>query len=376
MISKEELTRIAARKGFPLAVIEKDYALTWALKAIYANPKLSKYLVFKGGTCLSKVYAGMYRLSEDLDFSAYKEGKLDNTELLAQVRAACAGANAVGAPNLAIIEDTIHENPGMLSFRIRYSGILGQAGKLKMEITLHEWVQFESRHEVTKERSYPDVEPFTVHCYDLMEILSEKLRAIIQRGKSRDYYDTWQIVTRKDLLGSASADLLNIRSRLKEKCDRNKIAYEPEKMFEETRAEAAKDHWAHGLGHLVKPLPAFDEAIASLSEVFWAEKELAQFAAKPGFENIRNLWRDPSTTLLVFRAIDIIVGKLDSKKAAEVVSALDLLITFCIEIPELKAQVGQKTKGFATVLENDPDREIRDGVVRLKNVLAGNVRPV
>ncbi|MFA5246530.1 MAG: nucleotidyl transferase AbiEii/AbiGii toxin family protein [Candidatus Micrarchaeia archaeon] len=370
MISKEELTRIAAKKGFPLAVIEKDYALTWSLKAVYANPKLSKYLVFKGGTCLSKVYAGMYRLSEDLDFSAYKDGWMDNATLLAEVRAACADANSTGAPNLAIIEDTVHENPGMLSFRLRYSGILNQAGKLKMEITLHEWVQFESKHEITKELSYPDIESFTVHCYDLIEILSEKLRAIIQRGKSRDYYDTWQIVTRKGLMSDAKADLSNIHNRLKEKCDRNKLAYEPEKMFEDKRVETVKDHWEHGLAHLVKPLPEFDEVIASLSEVFWAEKELAHFTAKPDFENIRNLWRDPANTLLVFRAIDITIDKLDSKRAAEVVDALDFLITLCIEIPELKKRVEQRSKGYLVILEHDSDRNIKDAVERLKNVLA------
>ncbi|MFH1750087.1 MAG: nucleotidyl transferase AbiEii/AbiGii toxin family protein [Candidatus Micrarchaeota archaeon] len=369
MISKDELTRIAAKKGFPPHVIEKDYALTWTLKALYSNQKLSKYLVFKGGTCLSKVYADIYRLSEDLDFSAYKEGKMDSKMLFDEIAKAFASANAAGAPNLAIILDSIHENPGMVMLKIRYSGILEKSSNLKMEISLNEWIQFESKHAIIKERTYPDIEPFELHCYDLIEILSEKLRAIMQRGKTRDYYDAWQITARRDLLGDAKGDLANIRLRLKEKCTRNKIAYEPEKMFEEKRLDAARGEWENGLERLVKELPKFEDVVGDLAEIFRAEKELAQFKAKPDFENIRNLWRDNAANLLLTRAIDIAVDELVSKRAAEIEAALNLLTMICMEIPKLKDLIGRKTVGFLAILESDQDRKIKDAVMRLKNAL-------
>lgn len=53
------------RYGFPERLIEKDYFCTALLQ--YLAPA-SKELVFKGGTCLAKVHASFYRLSEDLDF--------------------------------------------------------------------------------------------------------------------------------------------------------------------------------------------------------------------------------------------------------------------------------------------------------------------
>ena len=131
MISRDDLTKIAKQKGFPLHVIEKDYALTWALKAIYSNHKLFAYLAFKGGTCLSKIYAENYRLSEDLDFTAYWKERLSNEELKQELANAFNSANQLGAPNLEIIEKEVHENPGLIQIPVRYNGPLNHPGKLK-----------------------------------------------------------------------------------------------------------------------------------------------------------------------------------------------------------------------------------------------------
>jgi predicted nucleotidyltransferase component of viral defense system len=62
----KSLERASRIKGFLLPLLEKDYYLTLILSR--AN-QLSGDLIFKGGTCLSKVYYSYYRLSEDLDFT-------------------------------------------------------------------------------------------------------------------------------------------------------------------------------------------------------------------------------------------------------------------------------------------------------------------
>ena len=53
------------RFGFPERLIEKDYVCTIILEFLTAG---HADLVFKGGTCLAKIYADFYRMSEDLDF--------------------------------------------------------------------------------------------------------------------------------------------------------------------------------------------------------------------------------------------------------------------------------------------------------------------
>src|SRR4030043_257539 len=50
---------------FAPRLVEKDYFCTVLLEYL---SDASDGLVFKGGTCLAKVHADFYRLSEDLDF--------------------------------------------------------------------------------------------------------------------------------------------------------------------------------------------------------------------------------------------------------------------------------------------------------------------
>jgi predicted nucleotidyltransferase component of viral defense system len=67
---KEEFAKLinstSMRTGFLPIMLEKDYYLTTFLSNI---SKLSENLVFKGGTCLNKIYFDYHRLSEDLDFT-------------------------------------------------------------------------------------------------------------------------------------------------------------------------------------------------------------------------------------------------------------------------------------------------------------------
>jgi predicted nucleotidyltransferase component of viral defense system len=55
----------AAQTEFSERLIEKDYYCTLVLADLHEG---KTQIVFKGGTCLSKVHADFFRLSEDLDF--------------------------------------------------------------------------------------------------------------------------------------------------------------------------------------------------------------------------------------------------------------------------------------------------------------------
>jgi hypothetical protein len=49
------------------AIAEKDFWVTWTLDKLFAHPELSRLLMFKGGTSLSKVFGLIERFSEDID---------------------------------------------------------------------------------------------------------------------------------------------------------------------------------------------------------------------------------------------------------------------------------------------------------------------
>ena len=62
---REAVTFTAAETAFVPRLIEKDYYCTVLLQYLAVA---GGGLVFRGGTCLAKVHAQFYRLSEDLDF--------------------------------------------------------------------------------------------------------------------------------------------------------------------------------------------------------------------------------------------------------------------------------------------------------------------
>ena len=60
----------ATQLSFAARLVEKDYYASVLLEHLAAADET---LVFKGGTCLSKVYEQFFRLSEDLDFWLFRE---------------------------------------------------------------------------------------------------------------------------------------------------------------------------------------------------------------------------------------------------------------------------------------------------------------
>ncbi|HEB85887.1 MAG TPA: nucleotidyl transferase AbiEii/AbiGii toxin family protein [Gammaproteobacteria bacterium] len=60
-------SQTAANKRMTPAVVEKDFWVSWVLKHLYQHDELTRLLMFKGGTSLSKVYQLIDRFSEDID---------------------------------------------------------------------------------------------------------------------------------------------------------------------------------------------------------------------------------------------------------------------------------------------------------------------
>lgn len=83
VLFREAVSFTAAQTALAPNLIEKDYFCTLLLERLAAAEGM---LVFKGGTCLAKVHAGFYRLSEDLDFAIRRLGLQQDEELIGLVR--------------------------------------------------------------------------------------------------------------------------------------------------------------------------------------------------------------------------------------------------------------------------------------------------
>ena len=201
--NKEEfiktLERASKKKEFLLPLLEKDYYLTLILSGVH---ELSEDLIFKGGTCLNKIYYSYYRLSEDLDFSM----KLPRYEATRGERRKCIQPvkdkikKFVESFDLKI-DDSV--NPGrneskQYVYYFVYQSALRQVeAKIKFEIGL----RYNPILEVEKRQvQHNFLHPFTgeplfdggrVNCLSLKEIVSEKLRAAALRKTiaPRDFYD-------------------------------------------------------------------------------------------------------------------------------------------------------------------------------------------
>ena len=193
------LERTSAQTGFPLRLLEKDYYITVVLSKIN---ELSKDLIFKGGTCLSKIYYSYYRLSEDLDFTL----KLPTQKSTRTIR-----RNAMKPIKEAIrpflkgfgmiiegLDKAGHRESTQYIYYLDYdSVVLNKKESIKLEIGLRfnpilpaviKKVNHKFLHPFTKE---PLFDSGNVSCFALKELVAEKLRAAATRKiiAGRDFYD-------------------------------------------------------------------------------------------------------------------------------------------------------------------------------------------
>lgn len=223
-IFREALAYSEATTGFTATLIEKDYYCSLILQYFFDS---DTSLVFKGGTCLSKVYADFYRLSEDLDLiipvaantsrdqrrSDMKPVKRIFDELPAVVRGV-AILEAFGGHN---------ESRQYIGYLEYQSAVIEKQEKIKVEVGLREPLL--SRVESKTARTLivnpftdqPFLPVFTVRAMAVKEAYAEKLRAAMTRkGPAiRDFFDLFHAVHEIGL-DSQDPDFLSmVRAKLK-----------------------------------------------------------------------------------------------------------------------------------------------------------------
>lgn len=66
------IEQVARKTGLPVQSIEKDWWVTFVLRALFSLP-MAEYFIFKGGTSLSKAWNLIERFSEDIDIALSPE---------------------------------------------------------------------------------------------------------------------------------------------------------------------------------------------------------------------------------------------------------------------------------------------------------------
>lgn len=195
---REAVNYTAAETAFAARLIEKDYFCTLLLGHLsMAEPAL----VFKGGTCLAKVHAGFYRLSEDLDFVipvTAQTGRAERSRRVAELKRVIVRLEQ----NIPAFRATTPlrgaSNSTQYIATVSYASLVAhQQDTIKVEIALREPLLTASivgaAHTIIRNpvSGAPMIPVISVPSISQAEAMAEKLRAALSRREVaiRDFYD-------------------------------------------------------------------------------------------------------------------------------------------------------------------------------------------
>jgi predicted nucleotidyltransferase component of viral defense system len=195
---REAILYTATLTGFTSELIEKDYFCSILLSYLYGD---DTPLVFRGGTCLSKIYGEFYRLSEDLDFTisvpfdAPRSLRRKKIESVKKVVGRIYDTLSIFSLSQNLVA---HNNSTQYIAQVKYqSHIRSSSATIKIEIGLREEILTMPQKGLVKTLlldpfSYkPVVQEFSAMCLSLNEAYAEKIRAALTRRELaiRDFYD-------------------------------------------------------------------------------------------------------------------------------------------------------------------------------------------
>lgn len=259
MILRHEIAEYAKEWGIPPDTVDKDYVLGHFLSSFYDH--YGDELIFKGGTCLRKCYFPDYRFSEDLDFSSvdnkFELRKADLISICAQLK----DKTRIQFHPENIIPLVSRDIFKGYQVKIKYWGAnhsrhdeppskIKWTTKIKLEISTDELcVQpFENKKII---HQYSDRLPGTnkITCYSIDEIISEKLRSLVQRSYSapRDIYDLYHLT--KD---HKPEEWDQIKHLFLEKMRHKEIEYlGPDQLINEDKINTIMKAWDTSVAHQI-----------------------------------------------------------------------------------------------------------------------------
>ncbi|MFO7789197.1 MAG: nucleotidyl transferase AbiEii/AbiGii toxin family protein [Bacteroidales bacterium] len=227
MLKQKEIVEISLNKQVPKAIIDKDWVLGHFLNAMFSFGEVRNKFVFKGGTCLHKCYIEDYRFSEDLDFTLLDTEFNVNEVFINKIMKTAYEQSGIKF-YLADLNYQYSDNiPQGYKAGIKYWGADHNPNQrplppMRWQTSISIDISF------SEQLLLPAIEKNIIHpysdnrlivnsvlCYDLMELLSEKIRALKQRNRPRDVYDVWYLSKIKSQNLDELKDLILKKSDIK-----------------------------------------------------------------------------------------------------------------------------------------------------------------
>lgn len=276
-MTRKEILQHATTEGVPPDTIDKDWVLGHFLHILFSFRWAQDNLVFKGGTCLRKCYFEKYRFSEDIDLTVTNSDFTLTMNHLNQVCEALKDQSDI--PNRIMkYDDVLHKDRHVgWDVEICYWGSNHNPNDEPVfRNVCHTKIIVEARHFEkiifplsvnTLLHPYSDHENIKAElpCYSIEEILSEKLRAILQRnrGEARDFFDIWYIANHY----TEAIDWHSVKEAFFEKCKYKSISFlSVGDFFIPKRMKQVAITWENRLAHQMKLPVNKDIVLTELKE--------------------------------------------------------------------------------------------------------------
>jgi predicted nucleotidyltransferase component of viral defense system len=186
MLDQKFLEEIARKKEASFLNVAREYLQHLFLRSFYSQ-KGSEDFAFKGGTAL-KIVFGSPRFSEDLDFSGIK----NNWQYEKVLEETLIDLTREGV-EVEIIDSKATTGGHLATLGVNLFG---------QKIEIMNQISFREKDEVAKENVVivsDFVPPYNLFLFKREILVGEKIRALIERAKARDFFDLYFVLRKEEL---------------------------------------------------------------------------------------------------------------------------------------------------------------------------------
>lgn len=211
MIDAKHLQELADRYQTTVDNIVREYFQHLFLAHFYRQ-KQGDHFLFKGGTALRMIWRSP-RFSEDLDFSGVNTNIRAIESLLEKTLV------TVESEGIQVRIDEAKKTSGGYFSILQFEGD-GNKGEIQLEVSLRRMGKPKAETALIPSEFLP---PFTLVHLEEKLLVSEKINALLSRGKPRDFYDLYFILRSRLAFNEVFQKDKTLKTRLLEAVDKTKL---------------------------------------------------------------------------------------------------------------------------------------------------------
>jgi predicted nucleotidyltransferase component of viral defense system len=140
--------------------------------------------------------------------------------------------------------------------RLPFTGPLRYRNSVRIDLSFREDIILEIRKRAVLHK-YGEPLSTKLKVLDFTEIMAEKLRALMERGYPRDYYEVWYHIDQIQ-------DKTTLKQLTARKCTLLSLEYNPSRIFDESVLERVESLWKTQLQHLIPNYLDFRDILPEL----------------------------------------------------------------------------------------------------------------